>query len=188
MSKKLLYLLGILLTIIVGTILHWLFSCDCADRSGNKGIAGSDKTIVTIPIEKTTDSGTAVSDTSELKNWMAVKERLNVNPLTLYFRINRTDVSMNREETLKLEEILDYLNNVTDAALTVTGHTDILGDRNDNIRLGQKRADAVKTYLLQRGAAESKITCTSKGPDEPVDDNQTSQGRAKNRRAVILIK
>jgi OOP family OmpA-OmpF porin len=35
MSKKLLYLLGILLTIIVGTILHWYFSCDCAVRSGN---------------------------------------------------------------------------------------------------------------------------------------------------------
>jgi len=188
MSKKLLYLLGILLTIIVGTILHWRFSCDCAVKSGNKGIAQTDKTIVVMPFEKSADSGPAMSDTAALKNWMAVKEKLNLNPLILYFGINQADVSLNQEEKLKLEEILGYLNNVPDASLTVTGHTDIMGDRNDNIKLGQNRADAVKTYLLQRNIAESKITCSSRGSDEPVTDNLTPEGRAKNRRAVVLIK
>ncbi len=188
MSKKLLYLLGILLTIIVGTILHWRFSCDCAVKSGNKGIAQADKTIVAMPDEKLADSGPGVSDTAALKNWVAVKEKLNANPLILYFGINQTDVNLNQEEKLKLEEILGYFNNVTDALLTVTGHTDIMGDRDDNIKLGQNRADAVKAYLLQRDVAESKITCFSKGPDEPIADNLTPEGRAKNRRAVILIK
>lgn len=188
MSKKLLYLLGILLTIIVGTILHWRFSCDCAVKSGNKGIAQANKTIVVMPFEKHADSGPAMSDTVALKNWMAAKEKLNANPLILYFGINQTDVSLNQEEKLKLEEILGSLKKVPDASLIVTGHTDIMGERNDNIKLGQNRADAVKAYLLQRDIAESKITCSSKGPDEPIADNLTPEGRAKNRRAVIMIK
>jgi hypothetical protein len=52
MSKKILYLLGILLTIIVGTILHWYYSCDCGVKSGNKGTAKADNTIVAVPEEK----------------------------------------------------------------------------------------------------------------------------------------
>lgn len=118
----------------------------------------------------------------------AVRLKLNANPLILYYEINQSEITLSQEEKQKLEEITDVLKNVPDAGLTITGHTDNTDSREDNIKLGQERADHVKAYLVQNGIAGSKITCTSIGPDEPVADNNTPEGRAKKRRTVILIK
>ena len=188
MSKKLLYLLGILLTIIVGTILHWYFFCDCSVRLGHQEAALTGKSIITQPDEKITDLKTTSSDSVVLMKWNAVKENLNVRPLILYFKINQAEMSLNQEEESKMKEIIEYLSNVPDAGLLVSGHTDNSGNHDENVRLGQERAHFVRNYLARNGISESKVTCTSKGPDEPIADNNTSAGRAKNRRAIILIK
>lgn len=188
MSKKLLYLLGILLTIIVGTILHRSISCDCAGRSREKEIVPADNSIVTLPAEKPAELGTAASDSAASKNWQLIREKINASPLIFYFESNKSEISPGQEEKDKLTEILDYMKNVHDAELTITGHSDNTGDHSSNIRLGQERADRLKALLIQSGIAGDKMTCSSKGPDEPAADNSTPEGRAKNRRTVILIK
>jgi outer membrane protein OmpA-like peptidoglycan-associated protein len=188
MSKKLLYLLGILLTIIVGTILHWYYSCDYGVKSGNKGTAKTDNTIVAVPEEKFVVVEETPSDSTGANKLLELRLKLQANPLVLYYEINQSEITLSQEEKQKLEEITDYLKNVPDTELTITGHSDNTGSRDDNIKLGQKRADRVKAYLGQNGISGNKITCTSKGHDEPVADNNTPEGRAKNRRTVIQFK
>ena len=71
---------------------------------------------------------------------------------------------------------------------TIYGHTDSLGSMQTNMRYGQQRAEALKAYLVKLGAPAKNITCKSKGPKEPVADNKTKEGRARNRRATVEVK
>ncbi|MNU08809.1 putative lipoprotein YiaD precursor [compost metagenome] len=57
-----------------------------------------------------------------------------------------------------------------------------------NIILAQKRADFSKSYLSKNGIDNSQIETQSKGPDDPIGDNNTTDGKAANRRTVITIK
>lgn len=188
MSKKLLYLLGILLTIIAGTILNWISNCDCGQKSRNVAIVEAEQSIVAIPDVKTADLNAVAPDTAAMAVLQAVREKINAAPLILYFGLNQSDIAIDQEQQQKLKEIVDYVNKVPDAILIVTGHTDNKGSRDHNISLGQERAEFIRAYLVRNGITEAKMTCTSAGPDEPIADNNTSEGRAKNRRTVIRIK
>jgi outer membrane protein OmpA-like peptidoglycan-associated protein len=68
----------------------------------------------------------------------------------------------------------------------VTGHTDNTGSLAVNRRLSRARADAVRTYLISRGVAESRLTARGFGPDQPVASNKTAEGRAQNRRVELM--
>ena len=74
-----------------------------------------------------------------------------------------------------------------DATCAVVGHTDNTGDAAMNMTLGQERADFAKSYLTTNGIPASKILATSQGPNEPIADNGTEEGKAKNRRTVVTI-
>ena len=67
----------------------------------------------------------------------------------------------------------------------VTGHTDNTGSLALNRRLSRARADAVRTYLISRGVAETRLTARGFGPDQPVASNKTAEGRAQNRRVEL---
>lgn len=69
----------------------------------------------------------------------------------------------------------------------VVGHTDSVGSDEYNMRLGLRRAEAVKAYLVNQGMAANQIQTSSRGKREPVADNRTAAGRALNRRVVIEI-
>lgn len=70
----------------------------------------------------------------------------------------------------------------------VIGHTDSVGTDAYNQRLGLRRAEAVKAYMISRGIDARSIRTDSRGKKEPVADNRTAEGRAKNRRVVIEVK
>jgi outer membrane protein OmpA-like peptidoglycan-associated protein len=73
-----------------------------------------------------------------------------------------------------------------DELLTIVGHTDSVGSREYNYRLGQRRADASKRYLVSNGGLQpSRIRTASAGADNPVATNDTAAGRAMNRRIEI---
>jgi OOP family OmpA-OmpF porin len=72
--------------------------------------------------------------------------------------------------------------------LDIVGHTDIAGDRQNNILLSVQRADAVKAYLSERGIEAQRMIVSGRGPDLPVADNATSAGRAQNRRIEFVIR
>lgn len=72
--------------------------------------------------------------------------------------------------------------------IEIGGHTDSTGPREFNLRLSRARARSVRQYLLTRGIQPGRLTATGYGPDHPVGDNNTDEGRAKNRRVEFVTK
>lgn len=179
MSKKFLYIASILLTIIVGSILFWYYCCDCGGKDRNPETAP----VVVLPFEEIAEPAAP-----EPIDWLAIKDQLNSNPLTLNYETYQTESIIGQDDINKANEIFDYLKNNPDGSVLVTGHADITGPHALNMKLGQQRADFVKNYLVRNGIDANKVFSSSKGPDEPAADNRTPEGRAKNRRAVVFIK
>jgi len=71
--------------------------------------------------------------------------------------------------------------------LEIQGYTDSTGDQEYNEWLGQRRADSVRRYLHTQGVALDRMATISYGEDEPVAANDTAEGRAENRRVVIVV-
>ena len=69
----------------------------------------------------------------------------------------------------------------------VQGHTDTTGSKEGNYRLGEARAETVRRYLNQKGVALNRIGTISYGPDQPIAPNNTRDGRATNRRVVLIV-
>lgn len=69
----------------------------------------------------------------------------------------------------------------------VAGHTDNTGDPAYNNRLSQRRAEAVREYLISRGVAAENLTARGYGPQRPIASNATREGRARNRRVELLL-
>lgn len=88
-----------------------------------------------------------------------------------------------------LTRVIDALRLFPDAPVRVEGHTDSYGGDAANMRLSRERADAVRAYLLANMAFdESRITAEGFGETRPVANNETSEGRARNRRIDIVIR
>lgn len=73
-------------------------------------------------------------------------------------------------------------------SLTIIGHTDSTGPDAYNMKLSERRAQAVADFLADKGIARAAMTIEGKGESEPVADNKTKAGRAKNRRVEIQTK
>lgn len=71
--------------------------------------------------------------------------------------------------------------------LLIEGHTDNVGKRSSNITLSKNRATAVKTYLTKKGVDPSRIEVKWYGPDKPIADNSTEEGRQRNRRVEMTL-
>jgi outer membrane protein OmpA-like peptidoglycan-associated protein len=71
--------------------------------------------------------------------------------------------------------------------LEIQGHTDSTGDKSFNERLGEQRAEAVRLFMNQQGVPLNRMATISYGPDAPVAPNNTRQGRAQNRRVVLIV-
>jgi outer membrane protein OmpA-like peptidoglycan-associated protein len=92
------------------------------------------------------------------------------------------------ESTPVLEQIRSMLESHADIEqMTIEGHTDSVGAEDYNLDLSNRRAQSVRRYLVAKGIDGDRITAVGKGETEPVADNDTSAGRAENRRVVILV-
>jgi OOP family OmpA-OmpF porin len=86
-----------------------------------------------------------------------------------------------------LDEIGLILLEVKEKKIELIGHTDNAGARATNLALSQERAGAVKVYLAAKGIKPDNIAVSGEGPDRPVGDNRTADGRARNRRIEFKI-
>ncbi len=86
--------------------------------------------------------------------------------------------SLNRVAALLIEK---------NFSLKLAGHTDNTGSRELNLRLSKERAEAVKNYLVSKGANPSRIEATGYGPDQPIASNATAAGRQQNRRVEFTL-
>ena len=73
-----------------------------------------------------------------------------------------------------------------DTKVEVAGHTDSIGSDSYNIKLSQRRAEAVRTYLVGKGIAADRLSAKGYGESQPIADNATDEGRFKNRRVELV--
>ncbi|WP_310569994.1 OmpA family protein [Gemmatimonas sp.] len=103
------------------------------------------------------------------------------------FAFNKSDIS-NEAKTI-LDIIAASLVEPTNSSrtITVTGNTDAIGSERYNETLGQARADQAKAYLVSKGVAESRVVARTQGEKDPVAPNTTDNGRATNRRVLVML-
>jgi len=91
------------------------------------------------------------------------------------------------QDTTVLDGIADRLQGFSGGPVQVQGHTNNVGDPDVNLLLSQDRAEAVVTYLIDRGVDASLLTARGFGAQAPIGDNSTEQGRAANQRVMLVV-
>ena len=91
------------------------------------------------------------------------------------------------EAKAKLDDLTGKLKGITLEVIIAVGHTDAIGSDAYNQKLSVKRAESVKAYLVTKGIEPNRIYTEGKGKKQPVADNKTTEGRAKNRRVEIEV-
>jgi outer membrane protein OmpA-like peptidoglycan-associated protein len=87
----------------------------------------------------------------------------------------------------KLTQVAQALKEQEDATIVVEGHTDSVGSASANLELSQSRARSVRDFLVSRGLTPERVTFVGRGPERPVADNASPEGRANNRRVEIIV-
>jgi outer membrane protein OmpA-like peptidoglycan-associated protein len=102
------------------------------------------------------------------------------------FKTAKYDLSP--EDVARLQTFTDKLKSDNhNVYIEIQGHTDSTGAKDYNYQLGQERAEAVRLFLNKQGIALNRINTISYGPDAPVQPNSTREGRAANRRVVLVV-
>ena len=102
-----------------------------------------------------------------------------------FFDFNKT--ALKPEGKAKLDDLADKVKGLNLEVVIAVGHTDSVGSDAYNDKLSVKRSEAVKSYLAGKGIDASKIYTEGKGEKQPVADNKSAEGRAKNRRVEIEV-
>ena len=100
------------------------------------------------------------------------------------FEFNSSKLTKNSYPTL--DAIADLMKEFTEANLEVQGHTDIVGTEDYNQRLSEDRAHTVTDYLISKGIQKDRLRAVGFGTRRPLADNETDEGRAKNRRVELI--
>jgi outer membrane protein OmpA-like peptidoglycan-associated protein len=91
------------------------------------------------------------------------------------------------ESYIELDKLVVMLNENPKLKVQIVGHTDNIGKENDNQLLSSQRAKIVVDYLSSKNISSERLTSKGMGAKLPIEDNQTEQGRAMNRRTEMLI-
>ena len=91
------------------------------------------------------------------------------------------------EAKAKLDDLVGKLKGISLEVIIAVGHTDAIGGDAYNQKLSVRRAESVKAYLVTKGIEPNRIYTEGKGKKQPVADNKTNEGRAKNRRVEIEV-
>ncbi|MCG2593060.1 OmpA family protein [Ramlibacter sp. XY19] len=91
------------------------------------------------------------------------------------------------EGKAKLDDLVGKIQGISLEVIIAVGHTDSVGSDAYNQKLSVRRAEAVKAYLVSKGIEKNRVYTEGKGEKQPVADNKTAEGRAKNRRVEIEV-
>jgi outer membrane protein OmpA-like peptidoglycan-associated protein len=126
--------------------------------------------------------GAQVESVTDANNLQAIKVTFESGIL---FATGKSDLSESSKAALS--KFATSLKETPETDVSIYGHTDNTGTREVNEKLSKSRAVAVANYLNSNGIIPDRITTQGKAFDEPVADNSTADGRAKNRRVEIYI-
>ena len=125
-----------------------------------------------------TAAGVTVGETPE------GRIKLNI-PSDVSFRQGSSTVSASFAKVLNV--FADNLTKYPNTAIEIVGHTDSTGSDAINLPLSLKRADSTRDYLVGRKVAAERFNTQGWGPDQPIADNKTAEGRAMNRRVEVFV-
>lgn len=129
---------------------------------------------------------------SALLEWIQPEQTVNKtveeldDRIIIRFPYNSTE----REYDPAVEEYLTKLADrvkTTGESIQLTGHTDNKGTPEYNLRLGKTRTDVIRNLLIGKGVKAEQVTAESKGQSQPVDNNNTEEGRHNNRRVEVRL-
>ena len=103
----------------------------------------------------------------------------------VFFDTGRAEVKL--DSYPELDRLIQLMNDVPSLKIELSGHTDNVGSVASNQKLSQRRAEAVRGYLVSRSVDGSRITAIGYGSQRPVDSNDTKEGKANNRRTEFEI-
>lgn len=114
-------------------------------------------------------------------------EPLILEKATLHFNFEFNSTNLDKETTNYLDELAQALTDNPELKIKLVGHTDNIGSEKFNQRLSMNRAQRLKDYLVEKGVDADRITADGKGLKEPLNNNETEEDRAKNRRVELTI-
>ena len=108
--------------------------------------------------------------------------------ITLDIEFDTGKWNIKKKYDSELQKVGDVLNQEKNLKGIIEGHTDTVGGHAMNMRLSQRRADSVKNYIIKNFKIDKKrLTAKGFGPDRPIADNKTAEGRQKNRRVDAVF-
>ena len=126
--------------------------------------------------------GAQVETVTDVNNLTSVKVTFDNGILFAFNKYNLSDAAKK-----SLTEFATKMADMPDTDITIWGHTDKIGTAEANASVSQKRANAVKDYLVAQGIAADRMVAEGKSYDMPVASNDTDAGRAQNRRVEVYI-
>jgi OOP family OmpA-OmpF porin len=108
--------------------------------------------------------------------------------MLIYFAFDKSEFKSDVNSEKYYVESKAYLDQNLQSRLSITGYTDAVGSDEYNLALGYRRAQSLQNYFESKGIPANKIIIESMGEKQPADDNNTKEGRAKNRRSEITLK
>jgi len=133
-------------------------------------------------VSKTVNLGGIIGDAGK------VEEVNRVFADAMYgIKFDSSKSSFKQKSYAAMDDVVRVLKNYPELNLEIGGHTDSMGEDDANLRLSMDRATAVKTYLVSKGIDANRLTSKGYGEINPISDNSTAIGRAKNRRVVFTV-
>ena len=123
-------------------------------------------------------------DITELGATARTKAMQKTGHDVVYFNFNEANLDTNAKTTLQQQ--VEWLKNNPTALVVIEGRCDERGTREYNLALGDKRANAARSYLMAKGIAENRIRTISYGKDKPVVLGSTEEAWAQNRTATTV--
>ncbi|MDI6743622.1 MAG: OmpA family protein, partial [Smithella sp.] len=114
-----------------------------------------------------------------------IKEKVTIS-LNVQFDYDKAIIKEKYHEDIK--RVADFMEKFPDTIVTIEGHTDHIATQAYNQKLSERRADSVGQYLIEKfGIDQSRVTSVGYGKTRPVADNDTEEGRQKNRRVDAVL-
>lgn len=145
--------------------------------------------ISTVPPVEVQKATTTSPDTVKIgpKEGTLLQHALQLERVTLHFVFEFNSAELDDESAVFVDELAVALEEDQTLNVNIEGHTDNIGSDKFNLRLSQKRAEAVLHRLVKRGISPDRLNAVGKGMREPLNDNNTDENRAQNRRVVITL-